>query len=154
MFWVSFDAFWFPTFKGKLLSICCFATLFWLKWPLKLKIIQNSLRNKRCLQIGPQKDQNINWIKTDKLGMYDPISWRHRTQNIIKNQKLYPQQSQITLFTLPWDMYPVSLILPFYDNIAIFGKNDRRNFDICKADKSAYLHISNSQRGFWCQICQ
>ena len=67
-------------------------------------IIQNkSLRNKRYLQIGPQMEQTINWIKIYKLGINGPISWTHRTQNISKNQNLYPQQSQITLFTLPWD---------------------------------------------------
>ena len=30
-------------------------------------------------------------------------TWTHRTQTISKNWNLYPQQSQITLFTLPWD---------------------------------------------------
>ena len=48
-------------------------------------------------------ERNINWIKTNKLGINGPISWTHRTQNSSKNQNLYPQQSQITLFTLPWD---------------------------------------------------
>ena len=32
-----------------------------------------------------------------------PFSWTPWTQNISKNQKLCPQQNQITLFTLPWD---------------------------------------------------
>ena len=39
-----------------------------------------------------------------------PFSLTHRTQNISKNQKLYPQQSQITLFTLPWDTLYVSTV--------------------------------------------
>ena len=35
--------------------------------------------------------------------------WTCRTKNISKNQNLYPQQSQITLFALPWDtLYRVS----------------------------------------------
>jgi hypothetical protein len=35
-----------------------------LKQPLKLKIVKNSLRNKRCLQNGPEMACNINSIKT------------------------------------------------------------------------------------------
>ena len=56
----------------------CFFTLYCLKQPLKFEIIQNSLRNKRCLF--------ANW--TDKLAINGPISWTHRTQNISKNQNL------------------------------------------------------------------
>ena len=45
----------------------------------------------------------MNWIKTDELGINGSISWTCRIQNISKNQNLYLRQSQITLFTLPWD---------------------------------------------------
>ena len=88
---------------GEFVSICWFASFYCLKWPLKFKIIQNLLRNDRWLQIGLQMVRNINWIKCDELGVNGPISWTHRTQNIRKNLNLHPQQSQITLFTLPWD---------------------------------------------------
>jgi hypothetical protein len=40
-------------------------------------------------------------IKTDELGINGHISLTCRMKNISKNQNLYPQQSQITLFTLP-----------------------------------------------------
>jgi hypothetical protein len=36
--------------KGKQVSICWFFTFYCLKQPLKLKVFQNSLRKKRCLQ--------------------------------------------------------------------------------------------------------
>ena len=47
--------------------------------------------------------RNIKKIKTDELGINVSNSWTCRTKNIRKNQKWYAQQSQITLFTLPWD---------------------------------------------------
>ena len=42
-------------------------------------------------------------VKTDELDINVPFWWTRRTQNINKNQNLYNRQSQITLFTLPWD---------------------------------------------------
>ena len=105
MFW-GFSSFFLVShlIKAKFVSNSWFATLFCLKWSLKLKVIQSLLRNNRCFQIGPQMEQNINYIiKTDKLGIIGPISWTHAIQNISKNLNLYPQQSQITFFTLPWD---------------------------------------------------
>ena len=50
-------------------------------------------------------------IKNDEWGINEPISWTCRTQNISKNQNLYPQQSQITFVTLRWDtLYLVSRV--------------------------------------------
>ena len=81
-------------------------------WNKKMKIALQKVQSNpffhfffKCLLII-----NINWIKADELGINGPISWTHRTQNIRKNQNLYPQQSQITLFTLPWDtLYQIIL---------------------------------------------
>ena len=57
--------------------------------------------------------RNIKKIKTDEFSIKVPFSWTHRTQNISKNQNLYPQKSQITLFTLPWD----TLYFYLYDQL-------------------------------------
>ena len=38
-----------------------------------------------------------------------PFSWTHWTQNISKNRKLYPQQSQITYHSLRWDTLYIML---------------------------------------------
>ena len=42
-------------------------------------------------------------IKTGELGINVPISWTCIIKNISKNQNLYPQQNQITFYTLRWD---------------------------------------------------
>ena len=57
--------------------------------------------------------------KTGEFSIKVPFSWTHRTQNISKNQKLYPQQSQITWFTLPWE--------PCIKNLCVFVKTNYVN---------------------------
>jgi hypothetical protein len=76
IFFSTFFVFLFFCFqaliKCKQVSIYCFFTFYCLKQPLKLKIFQNSLRNKRCLQNGPQMACNINSIKADKKASKKP----------------------------------------------------------------------------------
>jgi hypothetical protein len=86
--------------KGKQVSFCCFFTFYCLKQPLKIKIFQNLLRKKKCLQNGSEMACNINSIKTGYIGKKWGFSGTHRICNISKNPNLYPHQSQITLYTL------------------------------------------------------
>ena len=51
----------------------------------------------------PVDARNIKKMKIDELGINGAISWTHRIQNIRKNSNLYPHQSRITFYTLPWD---------------------------------------------------
>ena len=59
-------------------------------------------------------------IEADEFSIKVPFSWTHRTQNISKNQKLYPQQGQITYHSLRWDtlyMYPQEIS---YENASLW----------------------------------
>ena len=51
---------------------------------------------------GAQHQKNKNWWIKHK--------WTRRTQNISKNQNLYPHQSKITLPSLLWDTRPCNRI--------------------------------------------
>ena len=79
------------------------------KWPLKLIIFQNSVRNKKFLQNRPEMSCNINSIKTGLVGIKWGFSGTHRTSYISKNSNLYPRQSRITLPTLLWDTLYVGM---------------------------------------------
>ena len=51
-------------------------------------------------------------MKIDELGINEAISWTSRIQNIRKNSNLYPHQSRITFYTLPWEtLYILSFSL-------------------------------------------
>ena len=51
-------------------------------------------------------------MKIDELGINGAISWTRRIQNIRKNSNLYPHQSRITFYTLPWEtLYILSFSL-------------------------------------------
>ena len=70
-------------------------------------------------------------MKNDELGINGPISWTPRIQIISKNQNLYPQQSQITLYTLQWDtLYNAKNYYWEAWNLEIVSVQDKQNLPV------------------------